>query len=247
MAASSRRYGSSPSIVVIGAGVIGLGVAWRLAQRGAAVTVFDQATAGAGASRAAAGMLAICVEAEPGETRLVALGRASQARWPDFAAELEAAAGLSVDLRCEGTLVVATTADDLARLRHQFEFQRSLGLPVEWITSAEARQREPHLAPGLAGAVFSPEDHQVDNRKLVAALRVAAGAAGATITERQRVDRILIDGERARGVAFADGGEARADTVVLAAGAWSRRIDGLPPDLRPPVRPVKGQMLALRM
>jgi glycine oxidase len=247
MAIGKDRVNASPAIVVIGAGVIGLGVAWRLAQRGAAVTVLDRGAAGMGASHAAAGMLAICAEAEPGEERLVALGRASQALWPAFAREVEAASGLSVDLRGEGTLVVALTADDQARLNHRLEFQKSLGLPVEWISGSDARRHEPHLAPGLAGAVLSPDDHQVDNRKLVAALRVAAAGAGAAIREHQAVARILIAGGRAVGVALADGSELHADGVVLAAGAWSRRIDGLPPNARPPVRPVKGQMIALRM
>jgi glycine oxidase len=247
MAIGNHRVSASPAIVVIGAGVIGLSVAWRLAQRGAAVTVLDRGTAGMGASQAAAGMLAICAEAEPGEERLVALGRASQALWPAFAREVEAASGLAVDLRGEGTLVVALTADDQARLNHRLEFQKSLGLPVEWISGTEARRREPHLASGLAGAVLSPHDHQVDNRKLVAALRVAATAAGATIREHQAVTRILIAGGRTTGVVLADGSELGADGVVLAAGAWSRRIEGLPPEGRPPVRPVKGQMIALRM
>jgi glycine oxidase len=95
--------------------------------------------------------------------------------------------------------------------------------------------------------VWSPDDHQVDNRKLVAALRVAAERAGATIREHQPVAEIAISGGRATGVVLAEGGTVDADTVVLAAGAWSRSIAGLPPGLRPPVRPVKGQMLALRM
>src|SRR5262245_51958082 len=101
-----------PKVAIIGAGVVGLGVAWRLAQRGAAVTVFDRGTAGAGATHAAAGMLAACCEAEPGEEPLIALGRDSQQRWPAFAAELLAASGIDVELRTEGTLVVASTADD---------------------------------------------------------------------------------------------------------------------------------------
>ena len=233
-------------VAVIGAGVIGLGIAWRLAQRGAAVTVFDLGAAGAGASHAAAGMLAACAEAEPGEEALTALGRLSQSLWPGFAAELERASGLTVDLRREGTLVVARTADDLARLRHQLQFQHSLGLPLELISAAEARRREPHLA-GLAGAVFSPQDHQVDNRKLAAALRAAAAGAGAVIREHEGVESVLVVQGRAAGVRLRNGTEWPADAVVLAAGAWSRSIAGLPAPLRPPVRPVKGQMLALRM
>jgi glycine oxidase len=246
MAIGKNRV-NAPAVVVIGAGVIGLSIAWRLAQRGAAVTVFDQGTAGAGASHAAAGMLAICAEAEPGEEALVTLGRASQALWPAFAREVEDAAGAPVDLRTEGTLLVALTADDQARLQHRLAFQKSLGLPIEWISGAEARRREPHLAPGIAGAVASPEDHQVDNRKLVAALRIAAERAGVTIREHCAVERIVISGGRATGVALADRTQVAADVVVLAAGAWSRRIEGLPADARPPVRPVKGQTLALRM
>lgn len=241
------RNVSKPNVAIIGAGVIGLGIAWRLAMRGVPVAVFDKGACGAGASHAAAGMLAACAEAEPGEEALVTLGRASQARWPAFAAELKQASGVDVGLRPEGTLVVALTSDDQARLNHQLVFQRKLGLPLQWITAAETRRREPHLAGKLAGAVFSPEDTQVDNRKLAAALRIAAEAAGASISEHQAVKTISNDAGRIDGIVLADGRKVAADVVVLAAGAWSRSIDGLAPELRPPVRPIKGQMLALRM
>jgi len=241
------RNVSKPSVAIIGAGVIGLGIAWRLAARGVSVAVFDKGVSGAGASHAAAGMLAACAEAEPGEEALVTLGRVSQARWPAFAAELKQASGVDVGLRPEGTLVVALTSDDQARLSHQLTFQQKLGLPLQWISAAETRRREPHLAGKLAGAVFSPEDTQVDNRKLAAALRIAAEAAGARIREHQEVKTISSDAGRVDGIILADGTKVGADVVVLAAGAWSRSIDGLAPELRPPVRPIKGQMLALRM
>jgi glycine oxidase len=241
------RNPGKPDVAVIGAGVIGLGIAWRIAAGGASVAVFDKGAAGAGASHAAAGMLAACAEAEPGEETLVVLGRESQARWPAFAAELAKASGIDVELRQEGTLVVALTADDQARLHHQLAFQQKLGLPLQWISAAESRRREPHLAGKLAGAVFSPQDHQVDNRKLAAALRIAAQDAGATIQEHRPVRAISCNGGRVDGITLADDTKVAADVVVLAAGAWSRSIAGLPPELRPPVRPIKGQMLALRM
>ena len=241
------NHQGKPDVVIIGAGVIGLSIAWRLAAGGASVAVFDRGAAGAGASHAAAGMLAACVEAEPGEEALVALGRASQARWPAFAAELQQASGIDVGLRSEGTLVVALTADDQARLHHQLMFQQKLGLPLQWISAADTRRREPHLAGKLAGAVLSPEDTQVDNRKLAAALRIAVIAAGAHINEHRPVREISLVGERADGIVLADGTKVAADVVVLAAGAWSRSITGMPPELRPPVRPIKGQMLALQM
>jgi glycine oxidase len=236
-----------PNVAIIGAGVIGLGIAWRLAARGLSVAVFDKAATGSGASHAAAGMLAACCEAEPGEEALVTLGRESQARWPAFASELQQVSGIDVELRSEGTLVVALTADDQARLNHQLVFQQRLGLPLQWISAAETRRREPHLAGKLAGAVWSPEDTQVDNRKLAAALRGAALAAGAVVNEHQPVSAISSHAGRVDGVVLADGTKVTADAVVLAAGAWSRSIAGLEPDLRPPVRPIKGQMLALRM
>jgi glycine oxidase len=237
---------SRPRVVIIGAGVIGLGIAWRLAER-ADVTLFDRGKAGAGASHAAAGMLAACCEADPGEEALVALGRESQARWPAFAQELLNTTGIDVELRQEGTLVVALTADDQAQITHHLEFQRQLGLPLEWLSAAATRAKEPRLAGKLAGSLFSPQDHQVDNRKLAAALRVAAERAGVKVFEHRPVKEIVVQGGQAQGVRLEDGTTFAADVVVLAAGAWSRTIGGLPPDRRPPVRPVKGQMLSLKM
>jgi glycine oxidase len=236
----------SPTVAVIGAGVIGLAIAWRLAQRGAKVTVFDKGAAGSGATHAAAGMLAAHLEAEPREENLVALNRESQNLWPAFAADLEAASGMAVDLRTEGTLLLALTGDDQSRLKHVLAFQKSLGLPLEWLTTAEVRRREPHLTPSISGAIFSPQDHQVDNRAVAAALRQAVRQAGVTLRENTAVERIATSDGRATGVCIA-GEVVAADVVVLAAGAWSRAIAGLPAAALPPVRPVKGQMLALRM
>jgi len=242
----SSVAGKRPRVVIIGAGVIGLGIAWRLSSR-AEVLLFDRGKAGAGASHVAGGMLAACCEAEPGEEDLVALGRASQAQWPAFAAELLRESGVDVELREEGTLVLALTADDQATLTQQLEFQLKLGLPLEWLSGAATRAKEPHLAGKLAGAVFSPQDHQVDNRKLVAALRLAVQKLGAEIHEHRPVKEISVQGGRASGIVLDDGTKIAADRVVLAAGAWSRGIAGLPPDRLPPVRPIKGQLLVLRM
>jgi glycine oxidase len=236
----------SPTVAVIGAGVIGLAIAWRLAQRGAKVTVFDKGAAGSGASHAAAGMLAAHLEAEPREENLVALNRASQGLWPAFARELEAVSGMDVGMRTEGTLLLALTGDDQTRLKHILAFQKSLGLPLEWLTTAEVRRREPHLTPSITGAIFSPQDHQVDNRAVAAALRVATVKAGVTLREHTAVEQVTIHDGHVTGVGVA-GEKIGADIVILAAGAWSRGISGLPVSALPPVRPVKGQMLALRM
>src|SRR5260370_39263796 len=154
MAVSSVR----PKTVSIGAGVMGLGIAWRLAEAGCPVAVFDRAEAGRGASWAAAGMLAAAVETEPGEEALLALTLESQRMWPDFVHELEAVSGISVGYRDEGTIVVALTRDDAEQLRFTFDFQKSLGLALQWLSCAEARRREPHLRPGISCARFRPRD-----------------------------------------------------------------------------------------
>jgi glycine oxidase len=233
-------------IAVAGGGVIGLALGWRLAAAGCSVDIYDRAEGGQGASHAAAGMLAAGVEAEPGEQALLPLCLEGRRRWPDFAAELEAASGVALALRSEGTLVVALNRDDQARLQTSFRFQTGLGLELHWLTGAEARAREPWLTPRTAAAVFSPHDHQIDNRAVVRALRLAAAAAGARLWDGFPVEEIVSSAGRVSGVRV-QGTVRPADRVVLAAGAWSRQIAGLPEGMQPPVRPVKGQMLALQM
>ena len=244
---SATRSGAArPRVAIIGAGVCGLGIGWRLAQAGCAVDVFDKGAAGHGATWASAGMLAGGVETEPGEEALLPLAQLSQRMWPAFARELQAASGIDVEYRDEGTLVVALTRDDLAQLRFTYEFQIGLGIELEWLSGAEARAREPHLKPNLAGAVYSAGDHQVDNRQLARALKHAFLGAGGRLHEREPVTAVEVEAGRVRGVTLGER-RHRAEVVVLAAGAWSRDIAGLPAGARPPVRPIKGQALALRM
>jgi glycine oxidase len=191
-------------------------------------------------------MLAAAVETEPGEEELLALTRESQRMWPDFARELETAAGISVGYRDEGTIVVALTRDDAEHLRHTFDFQKNLGLELQWLSGIEARRREPHLRTGIPAAVFSPRDHQVDNRRLVRCLAEAARRARVVIREHLPVKEVVVSSRSARAIVTEDGLDP-ADIVILAAGAWSRQIAGIPSAYLPPVRPIKGQMLALRM
>ena len=219
----------------IGAGVSGLGIAWRPAAAGCPVTVFERGEAGRGASWAAAGMLAAGLEAEPGEERLLALNLEGQrlAGFPRSArSRLRHGAGRIAEGTCR------PLRDDVERLRFAFEFQRACGIQLDWLSGVEARRLEPHLRPGLAGAVLSPNDHQVDSRRLVVALRQAFLAAGGALREHAEVRAIDVEGER--GVVVGD--ERRGADVVAAGGAWSagrRPADGG----RPPVRPVSGQML----
>jgi glycine oxidase len=246
MSRTGPSDGDTPRVAVIGGGAIGLGIAWRLARAGCPVTVFERAEAGRAASWAAGGMLAAGVETEPGDEALWPLAAASQRLWPDFRYALQAASGIDIGYRDDGTMVVALTRDDLEQLRFNYEFQRSLGIELEWLSGAEARRREPYLNTGTAAACFCKHDHQVDNRALVTALKPALLKAGGTLRENSEVKGLEIANGRVTGVRV--GGVVHAaDVVVVAAGAWSRGLEGLPEVVRPPVRPVRGQLLYLRM
>jgi glycine oxidase len=235
----------TPDVVVAGGGVIGLVTAWRCAGRGLAVEVADPEP-GRGAARVAAGMLAAVTELQYGEETLLRLNLASAGRYPSFVAELRDATGLDVGYRRCGTLSVALDADDRAQLRELHAFQQSLGLDVSWLTGRECRRLEPMLAPGIRGGLRIDGDHQVDPRLLAAALLQACRNAGVRL-EPAAVRRIVVEGGRATGVELADGRIRRAGQVVLAAGSSSGRIGGLPEEVLPPVRPVKGQVLRLRV
>ena len=211
---------TTPPVAIVGGGVCGLGIAWRLAQAGRAVEVLDKGEVGRGATWAAAGMLAAGAETEPGEQALLALTLAGRRQWPDFARELEAASGIAVGYRDEGTLIVAPTRDDAEQLRFTYEFQRGLGLDLAWLSGAEAHRLEPHLRPGIAGAVLSAADHQVDNRQVALALKEACLRAGVRIHERCSVTGLDLEAGRVRGLWSGEPRHA-ADCVVMAAGAWS--------------------------
>ncbi|GGL09329.1 glycine oxidase ThiO [Sphaerisporangium melleum] len=231
-------------LVVVGGGVIGLSIAWRAAREGRGVIVIDPAP-GSGASHAAAGMLAPVSEVTYTEEPLLRLGLASLARWPAFAAELSEEAGMDVDHRTDGTLDVAFTADDLVALEEMAGFLEKLSLPVERLTGRECRRAEPMLAPGVRGGILASGDAWVDPRRVTAALLAALARRGVQIVT-DRVTGLVTTDRTVTGVRCASGATFWAGLVVLAAGAWSGSLDGLPPEALPPVRPVKGQIMRLR-
>ena len=229
-------------VAVIGAGVIGLSVAWRVAQRGMTVTVVDPAP-GSGASAVAAGMLAPVTELHYAERALLDLSLDSAHRYADFVAELENVTGHDVGYRRDGTLSVGWMGSDLAALRDLAEFQRGLGLAVEPLSAVELRRLEPMLAPGLPGGVLVTGDHQVEPPALVRALCAAARSAGVQLVD-QPVANLRCDGDNVVGVDLADGSSVTAAETVIACGAWSAKL-ALPGGVELAVRPVKGQTLHL--
>ena len=239
----SGNNAHTADVAVIGGGAIGLSIAWRIATTGLAVTVCDP-DPGRGASWAAAGMLAPVSEVHYGEEALLALNLDSARRWPSFAATLEAASGADVGLRTEGTLIVAHDDDDLRAIDELARFQGELGLAVERLRARDCRALEPLLHPRVRGGLLVSDDHQVDNRRLVAALLVAAERAGVTLRREPVVDVDIPDG-RATAVRLENGDRLAAGAIVVAAGCWSSTLR-LPPAVVPPVRPVKGQIVRLR-
>jgi len=232
--------------IVVGGGAIGLACAWRAARGGAEVTVIDRALPPAGATRVAAGMLAPVGELTFGEPELLQMTLAAAELYPDFVAELESATGLDTGYSRRGALHVALDNDEAAALRRVHDLQRSLGLAAEWLPPRRCRQLEPALTPSFNGGVHAPEEAAVDPRALIRALLAALEAEGVEVRGGIAVEEALIEGERIAGVRTDDGQELRAATVVLAGGAWSGRAEWLPPAARPPVRPVKGQIVELR-
>nr|WP_156000053.1 glycine oxidase ThiO [Streptomonospora sp. PA3] len=219
--------------------------AWRAACAGLSVTVVAEHLDGA-ASTVAAGMLTPATEASFGEEALMRFGILSRDRYPAFVAELEEESGVSAGYRAEGTLQVAFDSDDMARLGHLSELRARLGLTTERLTGRECRRLEPMLAPSVRGGYLAAEDHSVDPRALLGALRAAAERRGA-VGVRDRVRRLVVEDGRARGVVLDSGGEISAGQVVLAAGVATPAVEGVPEGVVPPLRPVKGQLLRLRM
>ncbi|MFF0728857.1 glycine oxidase ThiO [Streptomyces sp. NPDC004134] len=244
-----RTADAAYDVLVIGGGVIGLVTAWQAARRGLATAVADPAPGG-GAAQVAAGMLAAVTELHYGEEALLALNLAAAERYPDFAAELAEASGRDIGYRRCGALSVALDADDRAQLRELHGFQQRLGLSAQWLSGSECRRLEPMLAPGVRGGLRVDGDHQTDPRLLTAALVTACERAGVAF-HRSLAVRLRLAGagadERAAGAELADGTRLGAGQTVLAAGSRSGSLAGVPEAVRPPVRPVKGQVLRLRM
>jgi glycine oxidase len=188
--------------------------------------------------------LAPVTEATVAEAPLTALGLASTRMWPAFAREVYEASGIDPGLRTEGSLSMAFGGDDRRSLQELMAVHRLLGLDSEWLDARECRRLEPLLSPRVQGGLAVSGDWQVDNRQLLAALCSAGNHSGVEL-RRQRVRCLRGDGHRIDGVEFDAGEVLSAATVVLATGAWSGQMDGMPPQARPPVRPVKGEILRL--
>jgi glycine oxidase len=237
--------------VIIGGGVIGCSIAWRLRQAGMRAAVLERGEIGCEASQAAGGMLVPLAEADR-EDDFFHLAVASRAMYREFSDELKLASGIDVEYRADGTLYLVLTDEDEEELDRRWHWQREAGLNVKRLNAGCALKIEPLANPALRWALKYPDDHQVNNRRMMLALPAAARNSGARIFTHIEAQQLLVETEAGRrriaGVTT-DRGEFRAPAIVIAAGSWSSRFaaDDGRPVVNFEIAPVRGQMVAVEM
>lgn len=233
-----------PDAVIVGAGVIGLSIAWRLSQKGMRVVIVDPKPLG-GASWVAAGMLAPVSEANPGEEELVRLGLKSLQRYPSFVKELEDFSQMEVGYISSGTLEVGLDANDRAEIEFLHSFRSKLGLETKLLDSTATRKVEPSLSPGIQASVSIEQEHQVDNRLLCQALLKAVYLGGGYFYQATIAELKFDEKKPLKTLVAENGIKISSPNIVIAAGAWSGDIKGIIPQL--PIYPIKGQTLRVRL
>lgn len=229
-------------VLVVGGGIAGCATAVELAQRGAVVTLVDRDQPGTGATGASAGMLAPQYES-PEPEHSFWFGLECTALWPEFARLLEALAQWPVGYRSSGMLVANRDPEEEAAARGALAWQREAGLKGEILSPAAAQELHPGVSQAVLSYVWLPDEAQVDTQRLAVALADAVRAAGGQVRVGKGVREVLSEGGRATGAVLNGETLLSADAVVLAAGAWSPLLEGLPRTV--PVRPVRGQILRL--
>ena len=229
-------------VIIAGGGVIGCSIAWRLAQAGLKVTVFERGRVGCEASRAAAGMLS-----PQGESQTAGpffdLCLRSRAMYRSFAEELNDASGIDVEYKDEGTLFVVLQGEDDQQKTRWATWQQEAGLPLEHVSADDIRKIEPAVTESATRAIFLPLEHQVENRRLMDALEVAMKRAGVELIGGAEVTSLATDQGKVTGVV--SGRRLDAGVVVVTAGTWSSRLLE-PIGLNVKVIPARGQMIAVK-
>ncbi|MEJ5350930.1 MAG: glycine oxidase ThiO [Melioribacteraceae bacterium] len=235
-------------IYIVGGGIIGLAVGWQLVRNGKNVEIYESNTAGKAASWVAAGMLAPYAESYFEGLELFELCKESLDLYPKFIDELKEDSGISLNLDKCGTLIIGFNRDDVERIQRLYNFYVQNQFPVYWLDGEEAREIEPMLSPKTIAAIWIPDEAQIDNRALIEALKIAFVKREGHIYENKLVDEIKLYNNKVVGIkvnnSFIDTSNSK---VILAAGSWSKKIEGLSEEILPPVRPVKGQIISLNM
>ena len=232
----------NPDVLVVGGGVMGCACAHRLAAAGLQVTLLERALPGAESSAAAAGILGAQSEVSAAGP-FFELCLASRQLFPDYVRELESISGIAIGYERSGVLEVALDPTEGRMAVGRLQWMLDRGLRVEILDRAEALQLEPALVPTLVGANYYPDDHQVDPERLACALATAASRLGCQFLNGVQVLGLKMAGERVVGLET-DRGPLSAGAVLIAGGAWSTRLQGLPA-LRTTLKPVAGQIVQL--
>ena len=240
------NFYQTSNILIIGGGVIGLSLARELHKKGAEkITVLERGKLGQESSFAAAGILAPQAEAEKADV-FFQFCNDSKNLYQNFAEQLLAETAIDIELDRNGTLYLAFTETDVAEIRHRFDWQKKAGLPVEHLSANEARKAEPFISPDVREALFFPNDWQVENRKLLAALQKYAKLNDIEIVENAEVKNLLFEKVKVVGAETTEG-KTFAETVMLATGAWTSLIKSSENALSLPlVKPIRGQILSFR-
>ncbi|MGA2411599.1 MAG: glycine oxidase ThiO [Candidatus Binataceae bacterium] len=228
-------------VLIVGGGIIGSSIAWRLAREGAAVTVLERGRLGQEASWAAAGLIAPQAEAQ-GAGPFFDLCLRARDSFREISARLIDDSGIDPEYGDFGILYLALDGAEQVELEARAQWQRAAGGAVEELSPDEARELEPAIARETVYALYMPEDRPLDNRKLTQAYASAAARCGAIFSEGASADAIITAGARATGVRLNGGAILEADAVVIAAGSWSDALRGLEDD-RIAIHPVRGQII----
>ena len=228
-------------VLIVGGGVMGTAIACELAQSKLDVTVLERSIPGAEASTAAAGMLAPQLEAQaPGP--MLELSMRSRGLYPSWAKTLSGESGVDVAYLESGALQLGYTEAQAHELEATVAWQQAAGLRATLLTGAEVRALEPNASPELEAAAHFPDDHQVDPKKLMQALSLAAAKRGVTF-KTGYVRGLLQTNGTVEGIDL-DGEALRAELTIIAAGSWSSLIPGAAIDPKH-LKPARGQMVEL--
>ena len=234
-------------ILIIGGGIIGLSIAWRLIGIGKKVIIIDKKNLGKEASWAAAGMLSGRLDLKPCEKKLLPIFEKSHLAWPKFAEELENKSGKSIGYKKEGTLRVACDLDEEKKLKNNYDFLKNNKVNIYWLSGDKIRDKEPYVSNNVLSGFFSPDDHHVNNRYILDALItiLKKNKNNCIFKENTEVEKIITNKNQVIGVKT-NNEIIKTKEIIVCSGAWTSKIKNI--EIKEvPIRPVKGQMLCLKI
>lgn len=233
----------SEKIIIVGGGICGLACGWELLKSGYDVEIYEKHKIGSGATSKSGGMLAGGIENEPSEANLWELTRYSQILWKDYHKNLEKDSNTEIDYQNHGTMMLATTKDDLSQIDFLYNYQKGIGVDVECLTSRQVNKMEPHLK--TIGGIWVKNDHQVDSIKLAKALKISFEKMGGKIFESSPVKKVIHNNNKISGIQLESDKIINCEKILMTTGIDTPNI--LNDICKIPIRPLKGQMLSLEM